>query len=694
MPIPTDKELITASLNNIITLIKKQNSGSPASATSLLDDSQLHELQRIKNALAPHAETEQYVEHIPKCEPENSTNSNTAPTEQARRVTRSMAQPQLAPNPINENNNGKSNDGTQQPTNAALQASYSRTERVLGSPLLRVGPQKSAANTTTGRFGNAIALMLADAPEPPILNLPHDAWTETCYKAIHPDTGELVEYKQLIKSSEGYLWEECCAEEIGRLAQGYKCVAGTDTIHFIKVQDIPSGRKPTYLRLVVADKPNKENPRRVRFTAGGDQIKYPGEVSTKTSGMHTAKILLNSVISTPSARFCAFDIKDFYLNTPMERYEYMRIPLHQIPKEIYEQYNLQEITHNGFVYVEIRKGIYGLPQAGILANTQLIELLATHGYHQCTHTHGLFTHTTRPISFTLVVDDFGVKYIGIENAEHLLGVLQSAYEVTHNWNGDKFLNIKLDWDYQNGTVDLSMPGYIEKALQRFQHENPTKPEHSPHRYIEPQYGAPVQYTEPTDESEPLNKAETKLLQEIIGTLLYYARAIDSTMLVALSSLASAQANGTQETAKACTKLLNYAATHPEATIRYKASDMILHIHSDASYLSKPKARSRVGGFFFLGTNTKEPPINGAIHVISQIRVMMNVMASAAEAEVGGLFINGQGACPLCMALEEMGHPQLPTIIVTNNQWAEGIANETVKQKRSKAIDMRFYWIRD
>jgi hypothetical protein len=131
-----------------------------------------------------------------------------------------------------------------------------------------------------------------------------------------------------------------------------------------------------------------------------------------------------------------------------------------------------------------------------------------------------------------VVDNFGVKYVGVEHAEHLLGVLQSKYKVTHNWNGDKFLGIKLKWDYLNGTVDLSMPGYIERALQRFQHSNPIKPEHSPHCYIEPQYGAPVQYTEPTDESKPFNKAETKLLQEIIGTLLYYARAIDSTVLVA------------------------------------------------------------------------------------------------------------------------------------------------------------------
>jgi hypothetical protein len=108
---------------------------------------------------------------------------------------------------------------------------------------------------------------------------------------------------------------------MGHLAQGYKCTAGTDTIHFIKVEDIPSGGKPTYLRLVVANRPNKDNPRRVRFTTGGDKINYPGDVSMKTSRLNTAKLLLNSIISTPGARFCLFNFKDFYLNTPMDCYE-------------------------------------------------------------------------------------------------------------------------------------------------------------------------------------------------------------------------------------------------------------------------------------------------------------------------------------------------------------------------------------
>jgi hypothetical protein len=115
------------------------------------------------------------------------------------------------------------------------------------------------------------------------------------------------------------------------------------------------------------------------------------------------------------------------------------------------------------------------------------------------------------------------------------------------------------------------------------------------------------------------KPETLRLMATIGVLLYYSQCINNTMLVTLSSLATAQAKGTEATAEACTQLLNYAATHPEATIRYKASDMILlHIHSNASYHSEPQARSRVGGFFFLllnGQDPATPTLNGAIHVL-------------------------------------------------------------------------------
>jgi hypothetical protein len=99
------------------------------------------------------------------------------------------------------------------------------------------------------------------------------------------------------------------------------------------------------------------------------------------------------------------------------------------------------------------------------------------------------------------------------------------------------------------------------------------------------------------------------------------------MLVALSTLAASQTKGTQQMAKACTKLLNYAATPPDAKIRYNASTMILHVYSDASYLLEPQARSRVRGYFYLGDGTTNPPINGALQVINQI--MNNALASTA-----------------------------------------------------------------
>jgi hypothetical protein len=185
----------------------------------------------------------------------------------------------------------------------------------------------------------------------------------------------------------------------------------------------------------------------------------------------------------------------------------------------------------------------------------------------------------------------------------------------------------------------------------------------------------------------------------VSVLLYYARAIDSSMLPALGTIAATQSNATEKTECATHQLLGYAATHPDATIRFSANNMILHIHSNASYLSEPKARSRAGGLFFLCNRTGKPtptstppPTNGAIHVNSNI--MRAVPSSAAEAEIGALFFNGQDGCMLRTTLTELGHPQPVTTIQTDNECANGIANDIVKQKQSKATDVRFYWIRD
>jgi hypothetical protein len=122
---------------------------------------------------------------------------------------------------------------------------------------------------------------------------------------------------------------------------------------------------------------------------------------------------------------------------------------------------------------------------------------------------------------------------------------------------------------------------------------------------------------------------------MIGTFLYYGRAVDPTMLTGLSAIASTQAKPTEETMIKMHDFLDYAATHQDAIITYQASNMVLAIHSDASYLSKPKARSRAGGYFFMSSNTKDPSNNGAILNIAQI--IKSVMSSAAKAELGALY---------------------------------------------------------
>ena len=520
---------------------------------------------------------------------------------------------------------------------------------------------------------------------------------QMCASAINVDTGKLTEYRQLLQSSQGHLWVRGGCEEWARLAQGLPTEgipieAGTNTIRFISYNEVPPDRKATYAKIVVADKPNKANPVRVRITVGGDQIHYPDAVSTQPADMAAVKIVINSTVSTENAMYMGIDITDFYLNTPMERKEYMRVPITIIPQAIIDYYNLTKLVNNGFVYIEIMKGMYGLPQAGILAKNELVAHLAEHGYIECTHTPGLFTHETRPICFTLVVDDFGIKYVGREHAEHLIKTLQLKYPITIDWTGKKYLGLTLEWDYVNRTVDILMPSYIPDALQRFDHVAPKKPQHSPHAWTQPNYGAKQQMTASPDNSTPLAPKEVTKLQQIIGTLLYYARAVDSTMLVALGTLASAQTKATTNTMKAANQLLDYAATHPNAKIRFKKSDMILHVHSDASYLSETEARSRAGGISFLGDDSSQPHINGAIHVHSSI--LKNVVSSAAEAEIGALFHNAQDACTLRQTLIDLGHPQPATPIQTDNACANGIMNDTVKQKRSKAIDMRYYWLKD
>ena len=299
----------------------------------------------------------------------------------------------------------------------------------------------------------------------------------------------------------------------------------------------------------------------------------------------------------------------------MERPEYMKIQIAQIPDEIIAEYNLKNKVHtDGFVYIEIQKGMYGLPQAGMLANKLLKRQLTQHGYYEVCHTPSYWRHTWRPIDFTLVVDDFSVGYEDNEHTLHLLQTLHKYYEaVSVDWKGTLYCGITLKWDYRQRTCKLSMPGYVQQAVDKFQHgiTSPNKASGAPHPYKSTKkQGLPM--TQPINDTAKLSPQAIKLLQQIMGTFHFYSRAVDPTMLTALSIITTEQTQGTQTTKEKAEHFLNYAAMHPNATIKFYKSDMILKIHSDASYCQNEKEEVALGGTFIWATGMTEP-----IHPMAQ-----------------------------------------------------------------------------
>ena len=215
--------------------------------------------------------------------------------------------------------------------------------------------------------------------------------------AFNPDTGRLAGYKELSQSSHGEYWQNSCVDEFGRLLNGHaeKPDIGTNTMRPIKFHDIPTDRRDdiTYNRNVCAYRPEKENPYRFRLTVGGDRINYPNPTTAPTADLTTCKLLANSVVSTPGARFATIDLKDYYLGTPMDRPEYMRIRADEIPQKIFDQYNLQDYVHNGWVYFEINRRMYGLPKAGRIVHQQLVKFLVSHDFVPVGVTPGLWLDT-------------------------------------------------------------------------------------------------------------------------------------------------------------------------------------------------------------------------------------------------------------------------------------------------------------
>ena len=168
----------------------------------------------------------------------------------------------------------------------------------------------------------------------------------------------------------------------------------------------------------------------------------------------------------------------------------------------------------------------------------------------------------------LVVDNFGVKFINKEDVDHLISSIKTTYTLTEDWSGQLYCGITLDWDYVNRTVDISMPGYIKKKLQEYEHVSPRRVQTCPYSPEPKKFGTEAQSPLPPDATPKLNASGIKKVQQIVGSILYYARAVDMTVLMALSSIAVEQTKATETTMLLCVQLLDYLACNAEAKVRF------------------------------------------------------------------------------------------------------------------------------
>ena len=511
------------------------------------------------------------------------------------------------------------------------------------------------------------------------------------YQALmHADDGKKLTYNKLLKGQEGHLWAQEGSKEWDRL------IEGTKTLRFVSADTKPHDQRATYVKHVCTDKiksQGQEAEKRVRTTVGGDKIEFDGDTAAYTAALKTIKLLWNAVLSTPLAKFMTIDIRNFYLHSRLEKPEYAWVQLAQIPEATRQKYAVAGLVKDGKVLVEITGGIYGLPQSGILAQRDLLKTLEAAGYYM-TGTNCLFRHRTRDIMFTLIVDDFGVMYTREQDAQHLMDTLTAVYEIKMDWSGSRFLGITLDWDYDVRSLTTSMPDFVLKALQRYAFDFSQPKSHSPGGWKKPNYGAAQQLVE-VDDSPRLSTEDGLLLMSIIGTFLWYCRVLDYTGLVALGQLGQEVAHPTAHSLERAQDVLRYFATYPTAAVVYRASDMILRVHSDGSYLSEPRAGSRLAGIEYLGSEGDEdlPPTNGLINVVCCRSDV--VLSSACETEWAAIFKTCKEAVESRQTLQDLGFPQKPTIVTSDNVCAVGLSNGTItKPKRSKAMDMRFHWVKD
>jgi hypothetical protein len=510
--------------------------------------------------------------------------------------------------------------------------------------------------------------------------------------------GKKLNLHRELKGSYSRYWNLADREEKIRLLD-------SNTLKPVKRKMIPRGETITYYNPQCKEKLATENETqfveyRVRGTFGGDNSGYNGVTSSQTAEYLTTKVLLNATLSDrmlkdPDTKFATADMVDFYLGAVLDQPGYLGMKAAAFSQEIIDMYSLREyIDDNGTIYFQVVKCMYGHPASGRLSNMKLVAILKDAGYHEDAFVDCLFRHETRNITFALVVDDMGIKYSKVEDVEHLVATIAPHWKVKLDYSGSQFLGMNLNWEYDRKPkprVIITSPTVIPKALARFR-DKPSRGRETPTPYTDPAYGTRVQMA-PFDDSPLAPAASIKRAQEINGVLSHYARVVDYSLLEGVTRLAMTQAQPTADTMTRIEHILDYTERYPANGIIFEASDMILTTHADASYQSLPGSRSKLGGAHYFANANDSPGVNNGL-VAAQSAVIKVVCSGASEAEYAALYSVGQTTYFIRLVAAACGYPQNATTIYTDNEVAMGIANRSVKIKRSKSIEKSFHWIRD
>jgi hypothetical protein len=412
--------------------------------------------------------------------------------------------------------------------------------------------------------------------------------------------------------------------------------------------------------------------------------------------MITKKCFFNSIVSEGMRHWTA-DIRDFYVNannkltTPC----YMKISFEQLSPATIIKYSLEQHRSKGFALVEVTSALYGMPEAGRIAQDKLVAILALHGYieEERSEKMCLFRSTdpNNRTAFIVHTDDFCIKFHDEAEAEKVITLLKdNGYITTVDREGKKFCGTTLSHDLALQRFHISQPGYLSNSLlQRYNFDSSDIPEQQfPDKYVYPTYG---QHTPMTtiDNSPPLSTERRDIMQAALGVILFAAIWTRNDLQPTTQRLISELKAATENTWDKFIWFIGYIKRFPDRGITYYSSDMILRVHSDSNF--DPK-RSTTGGFFDLMRKDDPTFLNGPIHFISSLQPLC--AACIAEGEYIAAFINGKAALPIKQTLDAFGYPQPQTPIYCDNKCAVGIATDTNQMKRSRYIDHKFHWIRD